>query len=502
MAGAGSRPGGATGSAAGETIELPGHDGGPSAPGRGAHLAVAGGIDVPLVLGSRSTCLAGGFGGHEGRALRAGDVIRSLPRTGAEPARAELAWPEDDDAGTRPIRRPAAASRRAASASCRDPRAGLDALVGEPWRVSPAGDRVGVRLEGRSLPDGIGGETLTHGVPWGAVQVPSDGRPILLSADHQTTGGYRVPAVVISADLPILGQLLPGDEVVLEATDLASRDRGPAATRARPASARRCARALLREARPVADGAPPRGARPVVELTRGGRHPIVTDATKNCADERPHPVAPAGRHAVPRGRRPVGRPSSGRRSPARSPSLAAIGLSELVAGFLGGPSLLASIGEFVIDHQPPGAKDFVVGLFGTNDKLALEVLILVFAALIGALPRDRRGPLVVHRGCGRLRRVRPRRVLPPRSRSPAATPTTSMIVALVGGVAGVQTLSYLLHAGPGRGASGSAGRSRGEPTAGRRQGRSTPTWSRRASCPGRGDRASRRGSRGSSAGGC
>ena len=65
--------------------------------------------------------------------------------------------------------------------------------------------------------------------------------------------------------------------------------------------------------------------------------------------------------------------------------LAAIGLSELVAGFLGGPSLLASIGEFVIDHQPPGAKDFVVGLFGTNDKLALEVLILVIAALIGAL---------------------------------------------------------------------------------------------------------------------
>jgi len=99
---------------------------------------------------------------------------------------------------------------------------GLAALVGDPWRVSSAGDRVGVRLEGRSLPDGIGGETLTHGVPCGAVQVPPDGRPILLSADHQTTGGYRVPAVVISADLPVLGQLLPGDEVVLEATDVAT----------------------------------------------------------------------------------------------------------------------------------------------------------------------------------------------------------------------------------------------------------------------------------------
>src|SRR5437773_1679344 len=65
-------------------------------------------------------------------------------------------------------------------------------------------------------------------------------------------------------------------------------------------------------------------------------------------------------------------------------ALAAIGLSELVAGFLGGPSLLAAIGEFVIDHQPPGAKDLVVGVFGTNDKLALEGLIVVVATIVGA----------------------------------------------------------------------------------------------------------------------
>src|SRR6185369_14472770 len=65
--------------------------------------------------------------------------------------------------------------------------------------------------------------------------------------------------------------------------------------------------------------------------------------------------------------------------------LAAIGLSELVAGFLGAPSLLAAVGSFVIDNQPPGAKDFVVGLFGTNDKLALESLIVIVAAAIGAI---------------------------------------------------------------------------------------------------------------------
>ena len=65
-------------------------------------------------------------------------------------------------------------------------------------------------------------------------------------------------------------------------------------------------------------------------------------------------------------------------------TLAAIGVSELVAAFLGAQSLVAAVGEWVIDHQPPGAKDFVVSLFGTNDKLALEILILAVALLIGA----------------------------------------------------------------------------------------------------------------------
>jgi allophanate hydrolase subunit 2 len=70
--------------------------------------------------------------------------------------------------------------------------------------------------------DGIGGETTTIGVPWGAIQVPPDGRPIVLGADHQTTGGYRVVGVVISADLPLLGQLRPGAPVRLVATDRAA----------------------------------------------------------------------------------------------------------------------------------------------------------------------------------------------------------------------------------------------------------------------------------------
>jgi hypothetical protein len=124
-------------------------------------------------------------------------------------------------------------------------------------------------------------------------------------------------------------------------------------------------------------------------------------------------------------------------------ALAGIGLSELVAGFLGGPSLLAAIGEVVIDNQPPGAKDFVVGLFGTNDKLALEILIVALAAIVGAglgILAARRTLAVASVGFGAFAIAGFFAAL----RSPAASPTTAMIVALVAGVASVQVLSLLL----------------------------------------------------------
>lgn len=198
--------------AAGDTIAFEG--GRPGAGARG-YLAVAGGVDVAPVLGSRSTCLAGGFGGLDGRPLRAGDSIASADPD-AIVDRAELAWPggidvdATDEAGQAPR----------VLRILPGPSAGMDELAAGPWRVATASDRVGVRLEGRALAAGIAGETETHGVPWGAIQVPPDGQPIVLSADHQTTGGYRVAAVVISADRPILGQLGPGDEVRLVSTDL------------------------------------------------------------------------------------------------------------------------------------------------------------------------------------------------------------------------------------------------------------------------------------------
>jgi DMSO/TMAO reductase YedYZ molybdopterin-dependent catalytic subunit len=148
-------------------------------------------------------------------------------------------------------------------------------------------------------------------------------------------------------------------------------------------------------------------------------------------------------------------------------ALAGIGLSELVAGFLGAPSLLAAIGGFVIDHQPAGAKDLVVGLFGTNDKLALEGLIVIVTGIIGAIlgvVAVRRSYAAAAAGFAAFALAGFLAAL----RLPSAAPTTAMIVALVAGIAGVQVMSFLLRtAGAGRTA-------RGAPVAA-----VMPDWSRR-----------------------
>jgi DMSO/TMAO reductase YedYZ molybdopterin-dependent catalytic subunit len=148
-------------------------------------------------------------------------------------------------------------------------------------------------------------------------------------------------------------------------------------------------------------------------------------------------------------------------------TLAALGLSELAAGLVGAPSLVAAVGGFVIDHQPPGAKDFVVGIFGTNDKLALEVFIILVALLIGAvvgLIAARwfvAGAAVI--GLFALLGLGASMTEPSTAAAPAA------LVAAVAALTGIQTLSWLSDdASQGRAAAGS------QPSA------SMPDWTRRS----------------------
>lgn len=177
--------------------------------GARAYLALAGGVDVPAVLGSRSTDLAGGFGGYAGRALQAGDVIRASHLTSPDRMAGHV-WREE--------MRPAYCAQPALRVL---PGPHVDhvapdsiaALFNTPYRVGPQSSRIGYRLDGPKLVAAQSAGLPSLGVVMGALQVPPDGRPILLMADTQTTGGYPIAGVVIRADLPLAAQVLPGDSL-------------------------------------------------------------------------------------------------------------------------------------------------------------------------------------------------------------------------------------------------------------------------------------------------
>lgn len=170
-----------------------------------AYLVFAGGVDVPDVLGSRSTLLRGGFGGHHGRALQEGDELTLEEPAIIGRALTVLAPPPMLPAGVlRIIPGPQQDSFT--------PEA-LEDLQSEPFRVSTHSDRMGLRLEGPALHHVKGADIVSDAIATGSIQVPGSGQPILLLADHQTTGGYAKIATVISADIPAAGRLLPNSEV-------------------------------------------------------------------------------------------------------------------------------------------------------------------------------------------------------------------------------------------------------------------------------------------------
>jgi biotin-dependent carboxylase-like uncharacterized protein len=175
---------------------------GAPAVGLRTYVAVRGGVDVPPVLGSRSTDRLSGLGPEP---LRAGTLLAIGTAAGEEPIVdvAPVRPPSD-----RPVLRVLPGPRRdwlAADAWSR--------LISDGWTVSADSDRVGLRLTGPRLGRARDDELPSEGLVPGAVQVPPDGAPVLFLADHPVTGGYPVLAVVVTADLPAAAQLRPGDEV-------------------------------------------------------------------------------------------------------------------------------------------------------------------------------------------------------------------------------------------------------------------------------------------------
>ena len=174
-----------------------------------SYLSVKGGIDVPLVMGSRSTYIRSHIGGFKGRALIRGDCLNdtliqpgSLETTKKIPANfiphynstitlrvimgtEENNFTEDD----------------------------INTFFTSEYTVSPQSDRTGYRLKGKPVKHRNGADIISDGIPPGAVQIPGDEMPILLLADHQTTGGYAKIATIISVDLSKIAQSKPGDKI-------------------------------------------------------------------------------------------------------------------------------------------------------------------------------------------------------------------------------------------------------------------------------------------------
>lgn len=195
---------------AGETLSFAGMFGGAR-----VYVAFAGGLDVPVVMGSKSTNLKSRIGGLEGRKLGAGDEIEfAAPKTWLPNMKLRklefpdyskkeytlrvLMGPQDDHFTEK----------------------GIETFLNSTYAISNEYDRMGCRMQGDVIEHKNGGDIITDGISFGAVQVPSHGNPIVMMADHQTTGGYTKIANVISVDLPVLAQCMPGYKIHFKAVDI------------------------------------------------------------------------------------------------------------------------------------------------------------------------------------------------------------------------------------------------------------------------------------------
>jgi antagonist of KipI len=184
--------------------------------GARAYLAVGGGLAVPAVLGSRSADVRAGFGGLAGRPLRTGDHLPIQPVEDVI-TRAGRYLPGVCDANE--LRQPVHVVPGPHVDHFRSDQ--LERFCSNAWQIGDQADRMGYRLVGPRLEHAAHAGVASIGLPLGAVQVPGDGRPIVLLADHQPTGGYTVLVCVSRADLHLLAQRAPGEEVRFTLTTVA-----------------------------------------------------------------------------------------------------------------------------------------------------------------------------------------------------------------------------------------------------------------------------------------
>ncbi|WP_199103626.1 biotin-dependent carboxyltransferase family protein [Aquitalea sp. ASV11] len=211
----------------------------PATAGVRAYLAVSGGIDVPEVLGSRSTYTLGTLGGYQGRCLQAGDMLILGRSTAVAPAGRSL-----PPALRRPLPRQATVRVLPGLYDHRLTAQSAERFYQETWTVASESDRIGYRLKGgsplqfrpREAPFGAGADPsniVDAGYPVGSIQIPAGKEPIILLRDAVSGGGYAMLGTVISADLDVVGQLPPNQRLAFSAVDMAealqARQQGQAA---------------------------------------------------------------------------------------------------------------------------------------------------------------------------------------------------------------------------------------------------------------------------------
>lgn len=188
---------------------------GPLERGVRGYLAVGGGIAVAPVLGSASTLTRARLGGLDGRALARGDVLAIGDARRRSPRR----WLAARDTGW--FYRDAPIGVILGPQQDHFAPAEIDRFLGATYRLAPQSDRMGLRLDGPAIAHARGADIITDPIAAGSIQIPGAGQPLIAMNDRQTTGGYPKIATVISADLPRLAQIRPGQPLRFEALDLA-----------------------------------------------------------------------------------------------------------------------------------------------------------------------------------------------------------------------------------------------------------------------------------------
>ena len=173
--------------------------------GARTYISISGGIDVPFVLNSKSTNLTGEFGGFEGRALKEGDTLFGNPFTRRNRfLHTQLIPKYTNQLTVRVIVGPH---------TDKFTTAGLETFLNEEYSISSRSNRMGYQLTGPKIEHSSTADIISDAIPLGGIQVPASGQPIILMAEHQTTGGYSRIGTVASADIPLLAQAQPGTKV-------------------------------------------------------------------------------------------------------------------------------------------------------------------------------------------------------------------------------------------------------------------------------------------------